>query len=239
MAHKAQQAQPERVIVGLGDTGLSVARHLHRLGMPFAVVDSRLEPPGLAQLRSLEPEVPMHLGDLDTPWLQHAHQLVLSPGLSPDLPQIRAAREAGVEVIGDIELFAHAADAPVIAITGSNGKSTVTALVGEMARAAGVNAGVGGNIGTPALDLLAEDHDLLVVELSSFQLETTASLAPRASVILNISADHLDRHGTLDRYAAAKARIYERAETRIANRQDARVRALAGAEAVSFGLDRP
>ena len=239
MAHRSPQSMPQRVIVGLGETGLSVARHLHRLGQPFAVVDSRAEPPGRAELAALDSAVPVHFGDLDTPWLTAAGEIVLSPGLSPELPQIRAAREAGVEVVGDIELFARAADAPVIAITGSNGKSTVTALVGEMARAAGIEVGVGGNIGTPALDLLTRPHELFVLELSSFQLETTRSLAPRAAVILNISADHLDRHGNLDRYAAAKARIYAQAACRIANRDDARVRALAGPDAISFGLDRP
>jgi UDP-N-acetylmuramoylalanine--D-glutamate ligase len=160
--------------------------------------------------------------------------------VAPQHPAIAAAIEAGVEVLGDIELFARNANAPVVAITGSNGKSTVTTLVGEMARAAGKAVRVGGNLGTPALDLL-EDHapDLYVLELSSFQLEVTASLNAAAAVVLNISEDHLDRHGSVAHYATIKQTIYNGDGAVLLNRDDARVMAMApeGRKIASFGLD--
>jgi UDP-N-acetylmuramoylalanine--D-glutamate ligase len=160
--------------------------------------------------------------------------------VAPQEPAIVAAQQAGVELLGDIELFARHADAPVVAITGSNGKSTVTTLVGEMAQAAGRVVRVGGNLGTPALALLsAEAPDLYVLELSSFQLELTFSLNAAAAVVLNISEDHLDRHGSLAHYAAIKATIYRGDGTVILNRDDAQVMAMSlpGRATVSFGLD--
>ena len=231
----------ETLIVGLGTTGLSVARHLLARGEPFRVADSRAQPPGREELARLAPGVAVHAGPFDARVFAAARRLVVSPGVSVREPAVAAARAAGAEILGDIELFARTASAPVVAITGSNGKSTVTALVGEMARAAGIRVGVGGNIGTPALDLITEPAPALyVLELSSFQLETTESLAPAAAAVLNVSADHLDRYGDLEGYAAAKARILSRAATAVINRDDPRVAAMSGGERrVSFGLDAP
>lgn len=231
----------ETLIVGLGTTGLSVARHLLAAGEPFCVADSRPQPPGRAELARLAPGVTVHAGAFDPALFAAAWRLVVSPGVSVREPAVAAARAAGAEVLGDIELFARRATAPMVAITGSNGKSTVTALVGEMARAAGLRAGVGGNIGTPALDLLGDpEPDLYVLELSSFQLETTDSLAPAAATVLNVSADHLDRYDGIDDYAAAKARVLARASTAIVNRDDPVVAAMpGGGRRVSFGLDEP
>ncbi len=206
----AQQPAPGlTIVVGLGATGLSCARFLSSQGQPFAVADSRTEPPGLEAFCREFPGVQVQLGAFDAGWLARATRLVVSPGVSPHEPALVAAASAGAELLGDIELFARHADAPVVAITGSNGKSTVTTLVGEMARRAGRAVQVGGNLGTPALDLLGErGPDLYVLELSSFQLELTRSLNARAAVVLNVSADHLDRHGDLAHYAAIKQRIY-------------------------------
>lgn len=233
-----------RLVVGLGATGLSVARHLAREGLPFAVTDSRTSPPGAAALAELG-EVPCHFGGFASP-LPPAElaEAVVSPGIGLDEPFVRELRAAGVPVTGDIELFARALaareDAPqVIAITGSNGKSTVTALVAAMARAAGRAVAAGGNLGPPALDLLAEPAALYVLELSSFQLERTESLAPSAAAVLNLSADHMDRHGSLADYAAAKARIFRHAAIAVVNGDDPEVVAMAtgNAERVTFGAE--
>jgi len=233
---------PKKVLViGLGKTGLSCARYLSRLGHQVAVTDDRSEPPGLATLSGELPDVALFLGRLEPAAFEHAEQIVVSPGVSLKHPLIGEARARGVEVIGDIELFARAAGAPVIAITGSNGKSTVTTLVGDMARAAGRAVKVGGNLGTPALDLLplsGSEPDLYVLELSSFQLESTFSLVPRAAVILNVSPDHMDRYSNLDDYAKAKQRIYRSAELQIVNLDDPLTARLAdsGRRRIGFGL---
>jgi len=237
MTHQACQ----HVIVGLGKTGLSVARYLSRQGQGFAVVDSRQSPPGMDELNRDYPDTLTHFGDFDTDLIAEAAQLIVSPGVSVHTPEIVRAEQSGAEIIGDVELFARTVTKPVIAITGSNGKSTVTALVGEMARAAGVESGVGGNIGTPALDLLENTKtELFVLELSSFQLETTRSLQPLAAVVLNLSADHMDRYEDLDAYAKAKGKIYHQARVCIVNRDDALASSLAQKPGtVSFGLDAP
>lgn len=229
------------LIVGLGKSGCSVARFLAARGLSFEAVDSRECPPGLDEFRRAHPGAAVHLGGFDPRLFRRARNLVLSPGVALDEPAVQAALQAGADVVGDVELFARARRAPVIAVTGSNGKSTVTTLVGEMARRAGVDVAVGGNLGTPALDLLRDPEPALyVLELSSFQLETTESLAPEAAVVLNLSPDHLDRYPSLEAYARAKGRIYLGAKRRIVNREDPRARALAGkGEAVSFGLDAP
>ncbi|MDX9767215.1 MAG: UDP-N-acetylmuramoyl-L-alanine--D-glutamate ligase [Ectothiorhodospiraceae bacterium] len=234
--------QAPTLVVGLGGTGLSVARFLAARGEAFGIADSRDIPPGLDALRTVAPDVEVHTGAFDPVLFGGMTRLIVSPGVSVREPAIRAAIAAGAEVLGDIELFAREAAAPVIAITGSNGKSTVTTLVGEMARHAGRHVAVGGNLGTPALDLLGDPAtDLYVLELSSFQLETTHSLTAVAATVLNLSADHMDRYDTLDEYAAAKARIYRRAGTAVINRDDPAAAALAegAAHVVSFGLDRP
>ncbi|MES1992636.1 MAG: UDP-N-acetylmuramoyl-L-alanine--D-glutamate ligase [Pseudomonadota bacterium] len=233
MATSARPAAiPETVVVGMGVTGLSVARYLQRQGEPFRVVDTRAHPPQLAALQTSCPGVAVHCGPLSAASFASAGRIVLSPGVAPQEPALTQARARGVPVEGDIALFARVAQAPIAAITGSNGKSTVTALLGEMARAAGLRVGVGGNLGTPALDLLADDIDLYVLELSSFQLETTEALNARVAAVLNLSEDHIDRHGSLAAYAATKARIF-RAEPgrepplRVLNAEDARVVAMA------------
>jgi UDP-N-acetylmuramoylalanine--D-glutamate ligase len=221
-------AVPETIVVGLGVTGLSVARYLHRCGEPFRVVDTREHPPQLEALQKTCPGVTVHCGPWSAASFTGAGRIVLSPGVAPQEPALTQARAGGVPVEGDIALFARAAQAPIAAITGSNGKSTVTALLGEMARAAGLRVGVGGNLGTPALDLLADDIDLYVLELSSFQLETTEALNARVATVLNLSEDHIDRHGSLAAYAAAKARIFRAAPDRepplrVLNAEDERV----------------
>lgn len=229
----------ENLIVGLGITGLSVARHLAACGESFAVVDSREQPPGLDALRKeLQPNE-IHLGSFDRTLFLRARRLIVSPGVPVSSPAIEAARAAGAEIIGDIELFARVNRSPVAAITGSNGKSTVTTLLGEMAKAAGWNAAVGGNLGTPALDLLeAEPSDLVVLELSSFQLETVETLAPEAAVVLNVSADHLDRYPDMDAYAQAKGHIYARAKHCVANLDDPLAASLTGGhDCIGFGLN--
>lgn len=231
--------EPGTLVVGLGISGLSCARHLARRGEAFAVADSREQPPGLAALREELPAVPVRLGPFDPAYFAGFRQLVVSPGVPLDTPALATARAAGAALLGDIELFARAARAPVVAITGSNGKSTVTTLVGEMARAAGRAVAVGGNLGTAALDLLDDAADLYVLELSSFQLELTEILEAQAAVVLNVSADHLDRHGSMEHYAALKARVYRGGGVQVLNRDDPRVAAMAlpGRQRLDFGVD--
>jgi UDP-N-acetylmuramoylalanine--D-glutamate ligase len=209
------------LVVGLGKTGLSCARYLTRRGAEVAVTDTRVAPPELETARQELPEMPLFLGGFSESAFARAEQIVVSPGVSRKHPLIEAAGTRGVEVIGDVELFARAALAPVIAVTGSNGKSTVTTWVGEMARAAGRTTRVGGNLGTPALEILQdEEPDLYVLELSSFQLETTWSLAPAAAAVLNLSPDHLDRYASVAEYAAAKQRIFRHAAVQVVNADD-------------------
>jgi UDP-N-acetylmuramoylalanine--D-glutamate ligase len=209
------------LVVGLGLTGLSVLRYLHRLGEPVIVVDSRDIPPRLNEFRENFSDIPLYTGAFDEQLFLRARRIVVSPGLSLNLPAIRRAREQGIEISGDIDLFAHEVSAPVVGITGSNGKSTVTTLLTAMANEAGVNAVAGGNIGLPVLDLLAEAKDLYVLELSSFQLESLHRLPMKAAVVLNISADHMDRYADLNSYAASKQAIYHTADIAVVNRDDA------------------
>ena len=225
------------VIIGLGMTGLSCVDFFMARGVTPRVMDTRVAPPGLDKL----PEsVECHVGGLNDTWLLAADLIVASPGIALAHPSLSAAADAGVEIVGDIELFCREAQAPIIAITGSNGKSTVTTLVGEMAKAAGVNVGVGGNIGLPALMLLDTDRELYVLELSSFQLETTSSLQAVAATILNVTEDHMDRYPLgLQQYRAAKLRIYENAKTCVVNADDALTMPVRGADdrCISFGVD--
>ncbi|MDR3415680.1 MAG: UDP-N-acetylmuramoyl-L-alanine--D-glutamate ligase [Nevskia sp.] len=230
------------LIVGLGKSGAAAARYLARAGASLELTDSRAAPAGLDEARAAAPRGGFHLGGFEAPqpWSQYQFA-VISPGVPVDDPFVQQLRDARVEILGDIELFARAAAAPVVGITGSNGKSTVTTLVGEMARAAGLHPGVGGNLGIPALDLLDPRARLYVLELSSFQLETTESLKLVAATILNVSPDHLDRHGSVERYTAAKARIYAHAQTAVVNRDDRATHTGAhlARRIVSFGLDTP
>ncbi|MFN7098522.1 MAG: UDP-N-acetylmuramoyl-L-alanine--D-glutamate ligase, partial [Gammaproteobacteria bacterium] len=209
------------VIVGLGKTGISCAKHLAKINATFAVTDSREQPPGLDEFKTLCPNVPISLGQFDEALMLSAHELVVSQGVSYQEPAILACHKQGIVMIGDIELFARAAKAPVIAITGSNAKSTVTTLVGEMAKAAGKNVRVGGNLGTPALDLLSDtEPDLYVLEISNFQLETTYSLKAAVACVLNITPDHLDRYAKFEDYIAAKQRVYIGCQKAVVNRDD-------------------
>ena len=230
------------IIVGLGKTGLSCARYLSSRGLSFAVMDSRDQPPELERLRELFPETPLYLGALNQAVLSNTDQLILSPGLSKKDPAIATAERKGVKITGDIELFIQQATAPVIAVTGSNGKSTVASLISAMIEQAGLRVLLGGNIGTPALDLLLQDKpDYYVLELSSFQLELVSGLNAVASVVLNVSSDHMDRYPDIDTYAAAKRRIYRGDGTKIVNRDDDFSSAMTGEgwEVIFYSLNPP
>ena len=232
----------QRVIIGLGMTGLSCARFFRRSGIPFAVVDSRDAPPGLAAFKAEFPDVTLHVGGISDDALRGATELVVSPGVALEEPAIARATSNGVAVTGDIDLFRRQVSAPIVAITGSNGKSTVTTLVGEMAQAAGVAVAVGGNIGVPVLDLLdGPDQELFVLELSSFQLERTANLAATVATVLNMSADHMDRYSSMVGYHQAKHRIFRQCQQVVINRRDPLSRPLVGDDVVrwTFGLDKP
>ena len=226
------------VIIGLGLTGLSCVDFFLARGVTPRVMDTRMTPPGLDKL----PEaVERHTGSLNDEWLMAADLIVASPGIALAHPSLSAAADAGIEIVGDIELFCREAQAPIVAITGSNGKSTVTTLVGEMAKAAGVNVGVGGNIGLPALMLLDDECELYVLELSSFQLETTHQLGAEVATVLNVSEDHMDRYSGLPAYHLAKHRIFRGARQVVVNRQDALTRPLMsdGLPCWTFGLGAP
>jgi UDP-N-acetylmuramoylalanine--D-glutamate ligase len=231
------------VVVGLGKTGASCVRYLTKRGVPVSATDSRRKPPGLADLGEAAASVDLRLGGFDLSLLDDASQLVISPGVSLEEPIAVAARYRGIEILGDIELFARAARAPVIGVTGTNGKSTVTTLVARMAEAAGRRVLSGGNLGPPALDLLEQETpDLYVLELSSFQLDTTKSLRLESAVVLNVSADHLDRYASVARYADSKARIFAKAATIVLNADDPLVARMGAAypdsKVVSFSVQR-
>ena len=215
------------VVVGLGKTGASCLRYLAKRGIPVSATDTRREPPGLAELGGLARTLDIRLGGFDLSLLDGATQVLMSPGVSLEEPIAAEARARGIEVVGDIELFARAVRAPVIGITGTNGKSTVTSLVARMAAADGRRVLAGGNLGEPALDLLDQPvPDLYVLELSSFQLETTSSLELEAAVVLNVTADHMDRYASLAAYARAKERIFANAATVVLNLDDPLVAAM-------------
>jgi UDP-N-acetylmuramoylalanine--D-glutamate ligase len=196
------------LVVGLGHTGISVARYLQKLGINFAVIDSRDKPPSIDVFLQEMPDVPVFTGGFDEAAFKVATHLVVSPGVPLTEKSIVKAVANGVRIVSDIDLFACSVDAPVIAITGSNGKSTVTTMLGEMAKCAGKKVGAGGNLGTPALDLLESEAELYILELSSFQLERTRLLNAAAATVLNVSADHLDRHADLVKYAQAKQHVF-------------------------------
>lgn len=242
------------MVVGLGDTGLSMARWLQRRGADVRATDSRAAPPHAATLRRELPQLPLALGV--APDVDGVDMIAVSPGVDRRAGAIAQAAARGVPVVGDVELFAQALAAgsdapPVIAITGSNGKSTVTALAGEICKAAALRPVVAGNIGLPVLDALTEIEDgagkgvlrpgVFVLELSSFQLESTISLQARAATVLNLSEDHLDRYDGMREYAAAKSRIFAGDGVQVLNRQDAWSEGMAqsGRRVVRFGLDAP
>src|SRR6266508_3906451 len=237
------------VVLGLGVTGLSAARWAARRGARVTVADTRADPPRAAQLRAELPQIELTTGPITDATLADAQTIVISPGLAKGAPAVRAAVERGVELIGDVELFARALPAgqKVLAITGSNGKTTVTALTAELLRAAGLVATTIGNIGEPVLDVLVAHEqgvhwpDVFVTELSSFQLETTSSLRPVAATVLNVTDNHLDRYAGIGEYAAAKARVFARGGEQILNRDDARSLAMAvpGRIVQTFGAGIP
>ncbi len=236
------------LVLGLGDTGLSALRWLHSQGAVLSVADTRSAPPNLELLREELPQVIVHLGAFTHAAFADAEIVVASPGVAVDgpqaEPQIQAAIKRGIPVVGDIELFAQykPAHAKVIAITGANGKSTVTTLVGEMCKAAGFNTIVAGNIGLPVLVALGMgEPDIYVLELSSFQLETTSSLMADAATVLNVTEDHMDRYASMADYAAAKARVFQGSGVQVLNREDAwsRSMALPGRQQVTFATDAP
>lgn len=230
-----------RIVVGLGKSGMSLVRFLARQGVPFAVADTRANPPELATLREQYPQVEVRCGDLDADFLCRAQELYVSPGLSLRVPALVEAAARGVRLSGDVDLFARHAKAPIVAITGSNAKSTVTTLVGDMAKAAGKRVAVGGNLGTPALDLLADDVELYVVELSSFQLETCERLNAEVATCLNVSEDHMDRYDGMADYHLAKHRIFRGAKQVVVNRADALSRPLIADNVPcwTFGTNKP
>jgi UDP-N-acetylmuramoylalanine--D-glutamate ligase len=236
------------LVLGLGDTGLSSIRWLARRGARVRAADTREAPPALGALREELPAVRVALGAFDTALLEGVDAVVASPGVALREPVLRAALGRGIEVVGDVEVFArevarHSPGARVLGITGTNGKSTVTELAGAMGRAAGYRTVVAGNIGLPVLAALdapaSADAQLYVIELSSYQLETTASLALDAAAMLNLTQDHMDRYDSMADYARAKERIFRHAATRVVNRDDPWSRAMAGAHALSFGLGVP
>jgi len=239
MTPQTAQTARNAVVVGMGRTGLSVARHLQRCGFRIAMTDSRAAPPELAGVQALGASIVTRTGGFDAGLLEQADMVVTSPGVALDDPFFTQARARGLDIVGDIELFARSADAPVVGITGTNGKSTVTTLLGRMAERAGVRVRVGGNLGQPALDLLDRGPtDLYVLELSSFQLDTTHSLKLKAAVVLNLSADHMDRYATLRNYADSKARIFANCETAVVNADEPEVARMPrpNQRVISFGL---
>ena len=230
-------------VVGMGQTGLSVARYLRSRQQKFMMLDTRPSPPNLETFQKEFPDVVCELGPLNAETLKSVSKIVLSPGVDIKEPAIQQAIAGNVPVVGDIQIFVSEVSSPIIAITGSNGKSTVTALVGAMLQQAGKNAAIAGNIGVPVLDLLRQNNefDYFVLELSSFQLETVDRLNAEVAVILNISEDHMDRYASLKDYYQAKQRIFFGAKSIVVNRADPLTQppVRQGLVVVSFGLDKP
>ena len=232
----------DAVIVGLGKTGLSCFRYLSNQGLNVAITDSREEPPELLELKAEFESASVYLGQINEQVLLASDQIILSPGVSLDNKSIKLSIENNIPVFGDIELFCQKAQAPIIAVSGSNGKSTVTTIVAEMTRLAGLKTYVGGNIGIPALDLLSDSTpDLYVLELSSFQLETTYSLNAHASVVLNVSPDHMDRYSSLKDYANTKKRIYSGQGLMVLNKDEEYIHSIIDSkrDTIYFSLGAP
>lgn len=229
-------------VVGLGATGYSVVRYLRARGLDVVVVDSREAPSLLSQLQQAYPEVSVRLGSFADQELEAEHLIVASPGVALSEPMLRNAKQANATIVGDIELFLQENEQPVIAITGSNGKSTVTSLVGDMCRCSNMQPLVAGNIGVPVLDALTDtvSYDIAILELSSFQLETTSQVKAEAAAILNVSADHMDRYDSMGDYLLAKARILRGAKRAVVPRHDEQLNQITNvSHSLSFDLDEP
>ncbi len=240
------------LVLGLGETGFSASRWLVRQGARLRVADSRPVPPNAARLAADLPAVALVAGAFTERLIDGIDLIVASPGVPLAEPVLRRAQARGIPVVGDVDLFARALEQraprgplPILAISGSNGKSTVTSMVGKMCQAAGLATVVAGNIGLPVLDVLGGEAvplaDVYVLELSSFQLETTRDLNAAAATVLNVSEDHLDRYPDMERYAAAKARIFQGTGAQVLNRGDrySQAMALPGRPVTTFGLDAP
>lgn len=232
------------LVIGLGKTGHSIARYLQRRHFRFSVFDTRDIKEDAAAFQIEFPNIPVFLSTFPEENLAQITTIIVSPGVPLETPCLIAAKARNIPVYGDIECLAREVqEKPVIAITGTNGKSTVTTLVGLMTQAHGFKTAVAGNIGTPVLDLLSDEHDynVWVLELSSFQLDLTESLCPSSATILNITPDHLDRHHTLTAYIAAKQRVYRHAQHLIFNREDPETQPQISAnqKTTSFGLNVP
>ncbi len=232
------------LIIGLGKTGFACAQYLAQQGQRFQVADSRQTPPYLAQLQQQYPNIMVHLGEFETALCVAASEIILSPGVSGQEPALQAAVDAGVTIRGDIDIFAQVArkaGVPIVAITGSNAKSTVTSLVGQMAAEAKVNVAVGGNLGDPAVSLLDDAVDLYVMELSSFQLESTTALGADVACVLNVSPDHMDRYPSLMAYHQAKHRVFQACKSAVVNADDALTNPLLAdtVKQTRFGLNDP
>ena len=235
-------AKQTELVFGLGTTGMSVARFLKRKGIAARFVDTREEAPGVDELGALDPDAEIILGKTSDKLLKNVSRIIVSPGVCDAEPLLEAARKAGIEIVSDIELFVQDADAPLVAVTGSNGKSTVTTLLSLMCEASGVNGLAGANLGEPALDLLEHDApDFYILELSSFQLQRTATLPLKVAVLLNISPDHLDWHASEEEYRDAKYRILNEADSVVVNRdnEDAQEGLAKDVTCVTFALDNP
>ena len=227
-----------KVVAGLGISGVAAVNFLHKQGYRVAVTDSRSIPPGHDQIPD---DVETRFGQFDQALLLQAEEIIISPGLDPQLAEIQAAVAQGIPVVSEIQILRRFTDKPIMAITGSNAKSTVTTLIGLMVQAAGVKVAVGGNLGRPALELTQDDPALYILELSSFQLQTTSNLAADVAVVLNISEDHLDRHGDMFAYHTAKHRIFQGVKKVVYNRDDSLTRPLVPdvTPMQSFGLNAP
>jgi len=239
MTNKIKQ---KKLVFGLGQTGYSCVSYLVKQGYEVVAFDTREQPPCLEKVYCDFPQVDVFLGEFNSELMLNVSQIIASPGISLQSPELNTAKNNGIEIIGDVQLFADQAKAPIVAITGSNGKSTTTSLVAEMFEKAGRNVKVGGNIGIPVLDLLEQEiPDVYVLELSSFQLETTQNLRSRIAVVLNISPDHMDRYNSLDHYAQSKMHIYDQADIKLINVDDAWIAAHFNFEDshTSFSLGTP
>ncbi len=229
------------LVLGMGVTGASLARYFAAHGVSASFADTRSAPPAMAAIRTAMPQAGFYCGQVPLRVPAGVGRIVVSPGVDLDLPLLTEARSGGLPVLSDLDIFVAECRAPMLGVTGSNGKSTVTTMTGAMLAAQGWPVGVGGNLGTPALDLLSPEARAYVLELSSFQLERSAPLPLAGAVVLNVAPDHLDRHGSMEQYVAAKRRIYARCATAVVNRDQPSLTALVPQDTavISFGLDAP